>query len=479
MIDTETLRKKVIDLAIQGKLTEQLLIDGDAETLYAQMLKDKEKLIKEGVIKKEKKLPEIEQQEIPFDIPSNWKWVRLNDMFEISGGSQPPKAMFEDDAKEGYVRLYQIRDYGDNPVPIYVPQDLVSKFSKEGDVLLARYGGSLGKVFLAHDGAYNVAIAKVVPLFDESNFCNRYFFYYFNASLYQSFIRGQGNSRSAQSGFNRDDLNGLLVPLPPIKEQKRIVDIIDAVTSILVQIDMYQQQYEDDLSVLKSKIIDAGIRGKLSKQLPEDGDAETLYSHIQEEKTKLIKEGKIKKEKMLPEIDTDEIPFEIPKNWKWVRIGDVTYNHGLKTPKNRFCYIDVGTLDNVNHRLNEVENIIEATDAPSRARKVVELGDVLYSTVRPYLHNICIVDKEFSYEPIASTAFAIMHTFEGCLVNKYLFFWLLSEWFDKYANGDSSKGTLYPAIGEKDFFNGLIPMPPYDEQIRIAKSIDELLQIIG
>ena len=185
-----------------------------------------------------------------------------------------------------------------------------------------------------------------------------------------------------------------------------------------------------DTESLRKKVIDLAIRGKLTQQLPEDGNAEDLYARIQEEKAKLVKEGKIKKEKLLPPITEDEIPFEIPENWKWVRIGDVTYNHGQKTPKNRFCYIDVGTLDNVNHKLNEVENVVEAEDAPSRAKKIVELGDVIYSTVRPYLHNICIIDRNFLYEPIASTAFAIMHTFDKCMVNQYLYFWLLSDWVD-------------------------------------------------
>ncbi len=107
-----------------------------------------------------------------------------------------------------------------------------------------------------------------------------------------------------------------------------------------------------DTEALRKKVIDLAIRGKLTEQLLTDGTAEELYAQIQEEKTKLVKEGKIKKEKPLPAITEDEIPFELPKNWKWVRIGDVTYNHGQKTPHNRFCYIDVGTLDNVNHKLN-------------------------------------------------------------------------------------------------------------------------------
>ena len=229
-----------------------------------------------------------------------------------------------------------------------------------------------------------------------------------------------------------------------------------------------------DTEALRKKVIELAVQGKLTEQLPEDGDAKTLYAQIREEKARLIKEGKINKGKsFLPVLD-DEIPFEIPSNWEWTRIGEVTYSHGQKTPQNTFCYIDVGTLDNIKHKLSDKENIIEAKLAPSRARKIIEQGDIIYSTVRPYLHNICIIDRNFSYEPIASTAFAIMHTFDGFLVNKFLFIWLLSHWFDKYANAGNSKGVLYPAIGEKDIFNGLLPMPPYNEQERIVAVVGKI-----
>lgn len=178
-------------------------------------------------------------------------------------------------------------------------------------------------------------------------------------------------------------------------------------------------------------------------------------------------------------VKEEEFLIETPIEWNWSRIGYVTYNHGQKTPNETFSYIDVGTLDNINQRLPEEENIIEAKDAPSRAKKIVEFGDVLYSTVRPYLHNICIVDKNFSYTPIASTAFAVMHVNEKVLNNRFLFYWLLTPEFDKFANGNRAKGTLYPAIGEKDFLNGVIPIPSMDEQKRIVQIIDETFALMN
>lgn len=177
-------------------------------------------------------------------------------------------------------------------------------------------------------------------------------------------------------------------------------------------------------------------------------------------------------------VSKDEFLITTPDHWKWTRLDYVTYNHGQTTPESTFSYIDVGTLDNVNHKLSYTENIVEAEKAPSRAKKIVEYGDVIYSTVRPYLHNICIIDKEFMYRPIASTAFCVMHAKEEVLYNKYLFYWLLTTEFDKYSNGDPSKGALYPAIGEKDLLKGGIPLPGIDEQKLIVSKIEAAFALV-
>ena len=171
-------------------------------------------------------------------------------------------------------------------------------------------------------------------------------------------------------------------------------------------------------------------------------------------------------------VSEDEYLIDSPSFWNWSRLAYVTNNHGQTVPDKDFCYIDVGTLDNVHQRLASEENLVTAKDAPSRARKIVQVGDVLYSTVRPYLHNICIVDREFSRMPIASTAFCVMHSNERVLLNKFLFYWLLTPEFDKYSNGDPSKGALYPAIGEKDLLRGVIPIPSIEEQSLIVEKID-------
>lgn len=177
-------------------------------------------------------------------------------------------------------------------------------------------------------------------------------------------------------------------------------------------------------------------------------------------------------------VGSEEYLIGVPSYWNWSRLGYITQNHGQKVPETDFCYIDVGTLDNIHQRLPEKENLVTTKDAPSRARKIVQFGDVLYSTVRPYLHNICIIDKVFSRTPIASTAFCVMDANESVLVNKYLFYWLLTPEFDKYSNGDPSKGALYPAIGENDLLRGVIPLPSVDEQRLIVEKVEQAFSVL-
>lgn len=245
----DSLKKSILQEAIQGKLVPQLVEETAAE-LLEQIKAEKQKLVKESKLKKsalndsvifrgddnkywEKSTECMEciDDKIPFEIPSTWCWVRHNQLFEISGGSQPPKSQFVDSPKSGYIRLYQIRDYGSNPMPVYIPQEKANKITKEGDIILARYGGSLGKVFWAKDGAYNVATAKVIPLFDSEFVNKQYLFLFYQSSIYQYLVKD--HSRSAQAGFNKDDLKDLFFPLPPLEEQSRIVEKYKSVTSIM------------------------------------------------------------------------------------------------------------------------------------------------------------------------------------------------------------------------------------------------------
>ena len=229
---------------------------------------------------------------------------------------------------------------------------------------------------------------------------------------------------------------------------------------------------------LKNSILQLAVQGKLVEQRAEEGTARELLEQIKLEKDQLIKDKKIKKSKPLPEITEDEIPFEIPESWEWVRLNGIVCNNGQEKPQCKFSYIDIGSIDNVHQKLNQNENIVEAKDAPSRARKIVKYGDIIYSTVRPYLHNMCIIDKEFSFKPIASTGFAVMSCL-GKIYNRYLFFYLMSPTFDNYANAsENARGATYPAINDDRLYRAIVPVPPLEEQHRIVAKIEEILPYI-
>ena len=174
----------------------------------------------------------------------------------------------------------------------------------------------------------------------------------------------------------------------------------------------------------------------------------------------------------------DEVPFEIPESWEWVRLSKIVYNRGQMTPAKDFCYIDIGSIDNKNQKLSNEENIITADKAPSRARKIVMAGDILYSTVRPYLHNMCIIDRSFSHTPVASTGFAVLTCHTGFL-NEFLFYYLMSPDFDTYANDtDNAKGVAYPAINDSKLYKALVPIPPKAEQERIVRKLKDALPYV-
>jgi len=174
-------------------------------------------------------------------------------------------------------------------------------------------------------------------------------------------------------------------------------------------------------------------------------------------------------------VEVDEQPFELPVNWAWSRLSAIGYELGQKVPDKRFTYIDVGGIDADKGLISDRVEKLEPGDAPSRARKLVARGTVIYSTVRPYLLNIAIVDQDFDPEPIVSTAFGILHPFAG-IYNRYLFYWLRSAPFTAYVEA-GMKGMAYPAINDEKFYSGPIALPPLAEQKRIVAKVDELMAL--
>ena len=477
MIDTEALRKKVIDLAIQGKLTEQLPSDGDAEDLYAQILEHKLQLIKEGKIKKEKRLPPITVDEIPFEIPNNWKWVRL---YEISDTNIGLTYHPENVVDEGIVVLRSnnikngVFDYSDL---VHVNCKVrENQYIRQNDILICSRNGSknlVGKCAIYDGELGDVSFGAFMAILRTSLF--KYVYYYLTTDAFRRYFSSDDTKQINQ--VTQDILKKAIVPLPPLVEQDRIVAKLESVLSEIDVINNYQEKYINDLAVLKSKIIDAGIQGKLTEQLPEDGDAETLYAQIQKEKAKLVKNGTLKKEKPRPVISADEIPFEIPSNWKWVRFGSMTYIERGGSPRPIKSYI-TDSKDGINWiKIGDVEKggkyifstkerIIPEGEKKSRH---VYPGDFLLTNSmsfgRPYISKVegCIHD-----------GWLLIRDLNGFNAD-YLYYLLSSTYmYGQFCN--KASGATVENLNIDKVNSALIPLPPLKEQERIAIKLESALE---
>ena len=230
----------------------------------------------------------------------------------------------------------------------------------------------------------------------------------------------------------------------------------------------------DAIPRLRRFILDLAVRGKLVEQDPNDEPASELLKRIATEKARLVKAGEIRKEKPLPEIETDELQFAAPRGWKWARIRKVTSDRGQMVPDQDFTYVDVTAINKEVGRIEEAK-MTSASEAPSRARKIICQGDVLYSCVRPYLLNIAIVETDISPPPIASTALAVLNGF-GSVLPRYQWIVLRSPFFVTCVE-QKMRGQAYPAINDSDFALLPFPLPPLAEQHRIIAKADELMAL--
>lgn len=308
MIDTFEFRCRIIELALSGKLSVHCSGDGDV----SQMLKD---------INHKNDIAVTDN--VPYEIPSTWKWVKLSDLYKIN-----PKVEADGAKEAAFIPMERIsagfsREFSYEIKTWDKASKNHTKFA-DGDVAFAKISPCFEnrKSFIAEQLPNGIGGGTTELIILRQRAMDPLFTYYVVND--KRFIKNGSSAYKGIVGQQRVKSNvvkNYLVPVPPIEEQKRIVERVDEIFKLLDKIDTLQGQYQNNVEVLKSKIIDAGIRGQLTEQLPEDGTAEELYQAIQAEKAKLIKEKKIKKEKPLPEITAAEIPFEIPGNWKWVRLG--------------------------------------------------------------------------------------------------------------------------------------------------------------
>ena len=482
----EQLKASILQYAIQGKLVEQRPEEGTGEELYKQIQEEKQRLIKDGKIKKEKTLPEITDDEIPFDIPESWKWVRLGDILRklTDGAHSTPRYT------EIGVPFLSVKDISSGNIDFsnckyisYIEHDELYKRcnAEKGDLLLTKVGTTGIPVIVDTDIEFSLFVSVALLKFSKEYLIVKFLKYVINSPHAQTQARGNTKGIGNKNWVLRDIAN-TIIPLPPRTEQKRIVTKIE---ELLPYVDRYAIAYEklEQLNAkfpddMRKSILQYSIQGKLVEQRPEDGTGEELYQKIQEEKQRLIKDGKIKKEKLLPEITEEEIPFDIPESWKWVRLGNiVTVLGGKRIPVGKKL-----TTENTGYKYIRVSDMKNGT---------VLTDDLMYVPKDIYpLISRYIINKEDIYITVAGTIGAvgtIPEEIDGANLtenaDRLVFTIMDKEWLVRclqsslvqlqIANATTKVGQ--PKLAIKRIQELLIPLPPLAEQKRIVAKIEELL----
>ena len=464
----QELKNSILQLAIQGKLVEQRPEEGTAQELYAQIQAEKQRLIKEGKIKKEKPLPEITENEKPFDIPDEWMWVRIGQIFNLQAGKNITATDIYDEPSEKHKYLC----YGGNGVRGYV-----SRFNREGNfALIGRQGALCGNINIANGQFYATEHAVVVDHYNLTDVLwGGWFLKALNLNQYAT--------ATAQPGLAVSNIIKVLIPLPPLAEQKRIVakieellPLVDRYEQAWTKLEDFNRRFPEDM---KKSILQQAIQGKLVEQRPEEGTAKELYEQIQAKKRRLIKEGKIKKEKPLPEITEDEKPFEIPEGWMWVRFGNVVNIvsarrvHQSDWKKEGVPFYrarEIAKLASDGFVDNELFISPELYEEFSKSG-VPQSGDLMVSAVGTLGKTYVVKDKDKFYYKDASV---ICLENYGHILPEYLKYIMASEMMMRQIRSNSG-GTTVATLTMVRMAQYIFPLPPLAEQKRIVESLKVLL----
>lgn len=448
MIDTFAIRCSILRLAFSGKLSEQAEADGTAEDILNR-------------INSKKALSQTEN--VPYAIPESWAWVRLADLYTIN-----PKVEADGKQEAAFISMERISGGFDRAFT-YETQSWErasknhTKF-EDNDVAFAKITPCFEnrKSFIAQDlpngiggGTTELIILRQKEMLPE---------YTYYLVLDQRFISTGTASYKGTVGQQRvqtDVIKDYLIPVAPYTEQKRITQKIEQAFSILDTIDELQNQYSRNLTVLKGKVADAAIQGKLTEQLPEDGSAEDLYQQIQYEKQALIKEGKLKKGKALPDITEAEIPYQIPKNWKWARIGSVlTLQSGKNMPANEIK----DTADE--------DHVIPCYGGNGQRGFVQQANVDGYHAIIGRQGALC-GNINFARGPFYATEHAVVvYEYAGTDMD-WAGLTLRALNLNQYATSVAQPGLAVNKIDKL-----LFPLPPLAEQKRIAMKLTEVMKRI-
>ena len=484
----EQLKASILQYAIQGKLVEQLPSDESADILHHNLIEKKQNLVKKGISKKSKTLVPITDDEKLFEIPDTWQWIKIGEIASlITKGTTPRGGNISYlDAGIGFLRAENVAGFDqlDKDNLKYIDEETHTGFLKrsilEANDILITIAGTLGRTAIVREEDLplnaNQAVS-MIRLADPDAINLTYVVYALNSPEIQRYLTKQ-KKVTAIPNLTLEIIENCLLPLPPLAEQKRIVakveellPYVDRYAAAYEKLEQFNAKFPEDM---KKSVLQYAIQGKLVEQRPEEGTAEELYRQIQVEKQKLIKAGKIKKEKPLPEIAEDEIPFDIPESWKWVRLGDCT---GYSQTKPKISPKDITEnmwsldLEDIQKESGAILTRITASERKITGDKVLFYkGQVLYSKLRPYLKKILVAPDN----GICTPELVPFNTY--LVYANYIVYVLRSPHID-YAVNSVTYGVKMPRVGTETMVNLLIPLPPLAEQKRIVAKLEEILPL--
>ena len=487
----QDLKNAILQLAVQGKLVPQDPNDEPASVLLKRIKVEKERLIKEGKIKKEKKLPEITEEDAPFDIPASWRWLRLGDFCAVYNGDSINATV----KQEKYSKMCDgwdfiaTKDVGFNHVINYqngirIPfQEANFKVAPAGSVLLCMEGGSAGKKIgiLDRDVCFGNKLCCLTPITVH----NTYLYYYLQCP--QFFSDFMGSMTGLIGGVGAAKLKNIAISIPPLTEQRRIVAKIEELMPLVEEYGKAEERLTalnaDFPDKLRKSILQQAIQGKLTERDPSDEPASELLKRIHAEKEQLTKEGKIKKEKTLPPITEEEMSFEIPDNWAWVRLADVL----LIQPTNGV------SPKGVNYKTPFKNLTLTATTSgyfkPDSFKHVDISADI---AEKYYLKDEDILIQRSNSRELVGTSCIYRHgndlyIYPDLIMRLHLMPELSVDYIDfvlkappcrsYYQEAASGSSLSMPKINQATVRNTVIPLPPLAEQQRIVDRVNELLAV--
>ena len=478
MVLAQDLRDAVLQAALQGKLTKQLETDSSVDELLIKIKENKTDIDKkELLVKKGAEL---------FEIPKTWKWVYLGSIADIKGGKRVPvgKSLVDNNTGHKYIRVADMQNGTININSIkYITDDvyeLIKNYYIKKEDIYITVAGTIGRVGIVPPELDGANLTENADKIIFSNLNKQWFLITLSSNTLQVQIRNL-TKKVGQPKLALKRIKELLIPLPPIEEQQRIVD---RVNELMERIDEYEKVEKELIALeqrfpndMKNALLQAAMQGKLTEQLDSDSSVDEMLETIKEEKKQLIKEKMIKKEKALPPIDEDDIPFEIPGNWRWVRLAKIGEIIGGGTPKTTesaywnngsIPWITPADMNGCGMFIGKGNKSITKEGLANSSAQLIPKDSVVISSRAP-IGYISIAENELSTSQGCKTFSAYCKT---KVLSKYIYFVII------YSTSDLIKratGTTFKEISAKGVGETIIPLPPIEEQQRIVEKLEQLL----